>query len=133
MLDICTWSDGVVEGDWIPREMGGRSALVSPRKHAKARIDPHISGYYALFVRPYEDVYVDAGDGLIRLVPSGNGCDFGSHGAQVDGKNPIGPELSPVFVTAGDFTGRTIEFRSEDLAVSGLEVLLSDRRQLIGN
>ena len=69
-------------------------------------------------MQPVGALYVQAGDGLIRLMQAAR-----------DGSAPacsmlaLGPEFGPVFVCVRDFSGEEIELRAENLPRAGIRAL----------
>ena len=92
-------------------------------KGARSRLQLGLRGFYALFVQPVGALYVQAGDGLIRLMQAAR-----------DGSAPacsmlaLGSEFGPVFVCVRVFAGEAIELRAENLPRAGIRAPARDPR-----
>ena len=117
-VEIDDWEQAPERGSWRVEGTGDGSCLVSGEKGSSVTLQLGLRGCYALFVQPVGALYVQAGDGLIRLMQAAR-----------DGSAPacsmlaLGPEFGPVFVCVRDFSGEEIELRAENLPRAGIRAL----------
>ena len=117
-VEIDDWERAAVRGSWRVEGTGADSCLVSGEQGSSVTLQLGLRGCYALFVQPVGALYVQAGDGLIRLM---QGERDGS--APASSMLALGPEFGPVFVCVRVFSGEAIELRAENLPRAGIRAL----------
>ena len=117
-VEIDDWERAAVGGSWRVEGTGANSCLVSGQTGSSVALQLGLQGWYAVFVQPVGRLYVQAGDGLIRLM---QGERDGS--APASSMLALGPEFGPVFVCAREFAGEAIELRAENLPRAGIRAL----------
>ena len=117
-VEIDDWEQVTEVGRWRVEGTGVDSCLVSSEKGSSVTLQLGLRGCYAVFVQPVGRLYVQAGDGLIRLM---QGERDGS--APASSMLALGPEFGPVFVCVREFSGEPIELRAENLPRAGIRTL----------
>ena len=117
-VEIDDWEQVAVGGSWRVEGTGADSYLVSGEKGSSVTLQLGLRGCYAVFVQPVGRLYVQAGDGLIRLM---QGERDGS--APASSMLALGPEFGPVFACVREFSGEAIELRAENLPRAGIRTL----------
>ena len=114
-VEIDDWEPVAAGSSWRVEGTGPDSCLVSGEKGSSVTLQPGLRGCYAVFVQPVGCLYVQAGDGLIRLM---QGERDGS--APASSMLALGAEFGPVFVCVREFSGEAIELRAEHLPRAGI-------------
>ena len=117
-VEIGDWERVAEGGSWRVEGTGSESCPVRGEKGSSVTLQLGLRSCYAVFVQPVGRLYVQAGDGLIRLM---QGERDGS--APASGMLALGPEFGPVFVCVREFSGEAIELRAENLPRAGIRAL----------